>query len=225
MPGRQGPGSQACGECRSRSRSHPRAALTHEPFCHVLDSSPRGTAAAAAEAETGLVTLGKENQHVSNSHQTDRRIMTGINQSQPRPRPRGRRQPAAGSFPLSAGWPESVGTACSGPPTLLQLGPLPSHSPRLLGPPWEWRGSEEEHPRVSPGGTRASRGEAGKDQGDQGRHLLTATDPEPPAFQVPSSGGGASLGLVLSSTSRPLYLLFSLLGGMPFSALSHLLTP
>lgn len=30
-----------------------------EPFCHVLDSSPRGTAAAAAEAETGLVTLGK----------------------------------------------------------------------------------------------------------------------------------------------------------------------
>lgn len=30
-----------------------------EPLCHVLDSLPRGTAAAAAEAETGPVTLGK----------------------------------------------------------------------------------------------------------------------------------------------------------------------
>lgn len=30
-----------------------------EPSCHVLHSSRRGTAAAAAEAETGLVTLGK----------------------------------------------------------------------------------------------------------------------------------------------------------------------
>lgn len=97
-----------------------------EPFCHVLDSSLRGIAAAAAEAETGLVTLGKENQHVSNSHQTDRGIMTGINQPQPRPQPWGRRQAAVGSFPQQARWPKSVSIACNSRPTLPQWGPLPS---------------------------------------------------------------------------------------------------
>lgn len=150
--------------------------------------------------------------------------MTGINQSQPRPRPWGRRQPAAGSFPLTGGGRSLWAQPAAAHPPSYSWAPYP-HSPQLLGPPWEWRGSKEEHPSVSPGGTRASRGEDGKDQGDQRRHLLTARDPEPPVFWVPSSGGGASLVLALSSSFKPLYLLFSLLGGMPFSALSHLLTP
>lgn len=51
-----------------------------EHFCHVLGSSLHGTAAVAAEAETGLSYWGRENQHVSNSYQTNHRIMTGINQ-------------------------------------------------------------------------------------------------------------------------------------------------
>lgn len=50
-----------------------------QPFRHVLDSSPSGTAAAASKAEPGHVTLGKESQHVSNSLQTNHWIRAGIN--------------------------------------------------------------------------------------------------------------------------------------------------
>lgn len=112
--------------------------------------------------------------------------MTGINQSQPRPRSRGWKQPAAGSVPMPARWPESVSIACNSPPTLLQLGPLCSHSPRLLGLPGEWRGNLG---RASQSPSRRHKvqqrfsGGAG-DQGHPQRPLPTA--PAPPSHQ-PSS--------------------------------------
>lgn len=72
--GKRSPGA---GRARSCSSAHQWAA--NRAFCHVLDRSPRGTAAVATEAEGGLLHLGRENQRVSNSHQTNRRIMMGIN--------------------------------------------------------------------------------------------------------------------------------------------------
>lgn len=161
-----------------------------EPFCHVLDSSPRGTAVAAAEAETGLVTLGKENQHVSNSHQTNRRIMTGINHSLSRDPSPGRR-PAAAAFPLPA-----LGQVCEHsqeqPTALPQLGApfqhgTPPHSFAALSfsvSPGSGGGDQEERPRGSGGGTRSSRGIAPGGRRPRGQ-VETASDSQNPSAPSP----------------------------------------
>lgn len=66
-----------------------------------------------------LLHLGRENQRVSNSHQTNHQIKTGINQSQafrdPGPEKGGGRQQAA--FAPPASWSGSSGTARISTPT------------------------------------------------------------------------------------------------------------
>lgn len=105
QPGLKRQASRRAGRAVSCSSSNLWWQLT-EPFCHAPDSSPRGTAAAAAKA---LSHLGRENQHGSNSHQTNCWIMMGINHNltlDPRPeKVAGRKEPV---LPPPAGLPESM---------------------------------------------------------------------------------------------------------------------
>ena len=128
-----------------------------------------------------MLHLGEENQPVSNSHQTNRWIMTRINRRLS-PDPGSGEGATDSRLPSSSSqWPASVHAARNSPPALPFSALSCSVSPARAG--GLERGSQSLQ-EIGGTGSIQHRLGSGADQGDQQKHLPTDIIPKPPALSL-----------------------------------------